>query len=112
MVESVFVKHAKDMAHGLVLREFAAGRDVENAMRRAATRWNIPYGTLWALRYRTPRDLMTSVYFRLLAAHEATRGQQQKQFEHELAIARATGADASLVRAAVAVAGVQDEGQG
>lgn len=109
MTHSVFVKEAKDKAHQLVLREFAAGRDVENAMRRASARWGIPYSALWALRYRTPRDLMASVYFKILAAHEAICAKQQSQFHHEYTIAKASGADPVVLRAAARLAGIPDE---
>lgn len=105
-MSTAFVDEAADKAKWLVHREMRGPGDLENAMRRVETRYGIPFGALWALRYRKPKDIMTSVYVGIVAAHDAECDRQMKLLEHERTITKAkTGIAARLVRAADALLG-------
>jgi hypothetical protein len=55
-------------------------------MRRLEARYGISFNTLWSLRYRPPKDVMTSIYFRIKAAWEDARLRQFRALQHELRI--------------------------
>ena len=102
--ESELVADAADWARDLMLRETRGPGDLANAMRRVAARLGVPYGALWALRYRPPKGVLASIYFALRDACEAERARQIRALEHELEeTARTAGTDHHSVRAARAV---------
>jgi hypothetical protein len=68
---SAFVEEAAEKASWLVRREMRGTGDLHNAMRRIETRFGIPYGALWSLRYRRPGDMLVSIYARICVAYEA-----------------------------------------
>lgn len=69
--EQAFVERAKEVARDLVQHESRGNGDTENAMRRLESRYGVPYGLLWSLRYRPPRDIMMGAWHRLMIAYEA-----------------------------------------
>jgi len=100
---------AKGWARDLVARESRGPGDTENAMRRIEQRYGISFGVLWALRYRAPKDIMASVYFRLNAAYLDACARQMKALEHDISIAKALGgADHHFVASAAAFVGEAD----
>ena len=110
MSEASVVNEAKGWAGFLVRSESRGPGDTDNAMRRVARRYGVPHSTLWALRYRAPKDLLASVYLRLRAAYEAERERQLARLADDLAeTRRKTGAHSHLYRAAAVVAGAQDD---
>lgn len=106
---SVVVAQAQRIARDLVATESRGPGDTENAMRRLEARYGLPFSTLWALRYRSPKDLLASTWENLKRAHEAECERQMRRYQHELEIARAkAGAGSPLLRAAARLAGVED----
>ena len=100
------VGQAREWANMLVHSQCRGPGDFDNAMRRVETKWGIPYGLIWSLRYRPPKDVPGSLLVSLFAAVEDLRETGRKKYEHELAIAQATGRSNSiLARMAVALAG-------
>lgn len=65
------------------------GDTVEAAMHRAARKHGLDPKVLWRLRYRTPKDMLASVYVRIKAAYEAECERQEEKLRHELEITRA-----------------------
>lgn len=105
-MSTAVIEDARTMARHLVNREAKGPGDTENAMRRIEARYGVSFSTLWGLRYRAPKDMMASAYFRLQAAYQAECERQMRQIEHELEITKAkAGAASALVRAASALAG-------
>lgn len=85
------------------------GDTQEAAMYRAAERYGVEPGTLWALRYRKPKDILASVYFKLKAAYEHECERQEARLRHELELVKAlpsTTAREGLVREAEAALGI------
>lgn len=77
-------------------------------MHRAEAKYGVPAQAFWALRYRTPKDILASVYLRLKAAYEAECGRQEARLAHELELVKAlptTTARAALVAEAEAALG-------
>jgi hypothetical protein len=110
MSGTAVVYQAKGWADSLVRAESRGPGDTENAMRRIEQMWGVPYGVLWALRYRPPKDISASVLLAIFNAHEAMCERQRKKYEHELAISRAKGGSSSvLARMAAALAGQSEE---
>lgn len=98
------VEEAAAWAEAMVSREARGPGDLPNAMERIARRYGIPHSVLWSLRYRRPKDLFASVYFKLRAAYEAECERQLRQLQHELEITKArAGAAHPAVVAAEAV---------
>ena len=98
------VNFAKEMASRLVTREARGPGDLENAMRRIEARYGVPYGLLWGLRYRPPKDILLQPFQCLLAAYRAECERQMRQLQHEIKITKATaGANHPAVRAAEAL---------
>ena len=58
-------------------------------MDRLERRHALPRRTLWALRYRPPKDILASVYFKLLAAYQAECERQLRHLTHEIELTRA-----------------------
>lgn len=65
------------------------GDTQEAAMYRAAERYGVEPGTFWALRYRKPKDILASIYFKLKAAYEAECERQEAMLAHQLEITKA-----------------------
>lgn len=105
----VVVHEARGWAASLTHAESRGPGDTDNAMRRVEHKWGVPYGVLWSLRYRPPKDIPASVFLKLFVAHEAMCDRQRKKYEHELAISKAAGGSGSvLARMAAAMAGQPD----
>ena len=105
------VEQAQDWLGFLLRQESRGPGDTDNAMARLARRTGLPRSTLWALRYRPPKDVLASVYLTLRGAYEAEHERQIARLHHDLTAARQAGrADAALVRAAAALAGASLEG--
>ena len=94
-MSSAVVEDARAMAKHLVNREAKGPGDTENAMRRIEARYGVSFATLWGLRYRAPKDMMASAYFRLQAAYQAECERQMRRLEHELEITKAKAGAAS-----------------
>lgn len=100
---------AKAWARDLVRIETRCPGDTENAMRRLARRYEMPWRVFWTLRYRAPRDVMASVYLRLEAAYRAELERQERLLRNELQITRLkAGPGHPAVRAAEALVGEDD----
>lgn len=106
MSDAVFVDEAAEWARDLTRRESRGPGDEQNAWRRLETRYGIAFGTFWGLRYRKPKTIVTSLYFRIRAAYDAERERQARLLRHETEITeKIVGPDHIAVRAARAVAG-------
>lgn len=106
MSEAVYVDQAAEWARTLIARETRGAGDTENAMRRLEARYGVSYNFLWALRYRKPKGVLTSLYFRLRDAYQAECDRQMRLLAHEIQITKAiTGPDNAAVSAAQAVVG-------
>ncbi|WP_091925645.1 hypothetical protein [Methylobacterium sp. yr668] len=83
-----------------VLRfELRGPGDTANAMRRIATRERIPFGKLWALRYRPPKEIASHILARIEAAHAAARLRQLERLAHDVEVtASIAGASHPAVR--------------
>jgi hypothetical protein len=103
MSDVAYRDQAAGWARDLIARESRGPGDTENAMRRLEARYGIAFGALWALRYRAPRDIMASVYFRLRAAYDDARERQLRALQHDIIVAKATRPDRNCVRAAEAL---------
>lgn len=102
--EAELVTEAAGWAEDLTRREARGPGDFANAMRRVASRLGVPYGALWALRYRPPKGVLASLYFALRDAREAERARQIRALEHDIEkTERTAGTDHHSLRAARAV---------
>jgi len=91
------VTQAKHWSGSLLARVHnGPGDTVEAVMYRAEQKYGVPAQAFWALRYRTPKDIMASVYLRLKAAYEAECGRQEARLRHELELAKALQGGATL----------------
>lgn len=84
---------AAEMARNLVQRESRGPGDLENAMRRIEAKYGVPYGILWSLRYRQPKDILVGVFNKLRSAYQAECERQASILEHELTVQKATNHD-------------------
>lgn len=108
MRNTAFVDEAAGWAKALTQREARGPGDIENAWRRLEARYGISYGVFWALRYRKPQDIFTSVYSRLQDAYRAECERQMRMLAHEIEITKAkTGASHAAVVASEAVVGAK-----
>lgn len=71
------------------------GDTQEAAMYRAEQKYGVPAQTFWALRYRPPKDMMASIYMRLMLAYEAECERQEAKLRHELEITKQLAATPS-----------------
>ncbi|MCP4108351.1 MAG: hypothetical protein GY749_22875 [Desulfobacteraceae bacterium] len=101
------VNEARDFAKVLIDREYSGPGQMERAMERASQKTGIDYSTFWSLRYRPPKDILASVYFRLRAAYSDECARQERLYCLERGITRAINneTDTAIVRAADFVAG-------
>jgi len=87
------------------------GDTQEAAMYRASARHGIEPNVFWALRYRRPKDVLASVYFKLKAAYENECERQEARLRHELEMVKAlerTPGRQALVDAAEAALGTAE----
>ena len=97
------VMRGRALSNDLLRWEARGPGDTANAMRRIATRAAVPFGKLWALRYRPPKEIASHVLARIEAAHSAERERQLKRLAHDVEItAVLTGPDHPAVVAAEA----------
>ena len=90
MTDLSVVDDAVNWADLLVRREHRGPGDTIDAARlRAARKHHVPERTLWALRYRRPKDLLASVYLKIKLAYEAECERQEARLRHELEITKA-----------------------
>lgn len=103
------VETATRWAKAMVRREARGHGDRINAMRRIADRYGIPYGVIWNLFYRPPRDVGVTVFLKLQAAYqqELDRGLDALKAERASTNAK-TEFGARLFRATDFVADTQD----
>ena len=106
-VSETYVHEAQRWATALLEREHRGpGDTLDAAMWRAEQKWGIDHSTFWALRYRPPREIFTSVYMRLRQAYEMECVRQEARLQHELMLAKAAGfhaANSSVVAEAEAL---------
>ena len=98
------VIRAQGLSNDLIRWESRGPGDLSNAMRRLAGRAQLPFGKLWALRYRPPKEIASHVLARIEAAHAAEKQRQLRMLAHDAKITSAiTGPDHPAVRAAEAL---------
>jgi hypothetical protein len=103
------VLNARHWLDAMVKRETRGAGDTVNAIRRLSNRYRIPYGLLWSLRYRPPRDLFVEMYRRIEAAYDEETRRAVTALEHERGIYEArTKIGAGLSRAADSLAREDD----
>lgn len=104
------VDQAASWARELTQREARGPGDLNNAWQRLEARYGVPASTFWSLRYRKPKDILASIYFRLRGAYEAECERQMRKLRHELEVTKAiAGADHAAVRAAEALVGKKNQ---
>lgn len=105
MTDSAYIDDAARWARELTRAESRGPGDMRNAWHRLERRYGVPARTFWALRYRRPKDLWTSIYLRLRSAYEAECLRQAERLRHEIELTKAVaGADDPVVVAAASVA--------
>lgn len=98
------IERARQWSDDLVRWEATGWGDAGNAMRRISTRTGIPFGKLWALRYRPPKEIASHVLSRLQAAHAAAQERELRKLAHDVTLtARVAGSDHAAVAKASAV---------
>lgn len=84
------------------------GDTVDAAIHRASVKHGLDPKVLWRLRYRTPKDMLASVYLKIQAAYEAECERQEARLAHELEITKrlpATAARLALIAETEALLG-------
>ncbi|MGU3661084.1 hypothetical protein [Methylobacterium fujisawaense] len=80
--------------------------DLDNAMRRLSRRHGVEYGTLWSLRYRTPKRIWADVHTAIADAYAKEIERQRGKLDDAATAAEPIlGADRPSVRAARALSG-------
>lgn len=107
MTDAYYVEEAKGWAKSLVDREYSGPGQME----RASQKTGIDYSIFWSLRYRKPKTIITSIYFRLKAAYDAESSRQERLYNIERAITKAVNndTDTALIRTADFVAGQKNK---
>lgn len=109
MTDSAIVDEASRWADALVQSEYRGpGDTIEAAMYRKEQKTGVSFQTFWALRYRKPKDMLASVFFRLKAAYDHECARQEARLQHELEMLRKVRGDAPdtpAIRAAEALVG-------
>jgi hypothetical protein len=108
MSDAAFIDEAAGWSRALTQREARGPGDLDNAMRRIEARYGIPFAAMWGLRYRRPKALGVSIYFRLRAAYEAECARQLEKLRHEIEITKITRPDHPAVSEVSAVVGEDD----
>lgn len=84
------VNQAKGWANGLIRSAHRGpGDTTDAAIHRAAVKHGLDPKVLWRLRYRTPKDMLASVYLKIKTAYEAECERQEARLRHELEITKA-----------------------
>lgn len=92
-------EQARGWANGLIRASHRGpGDTVEAALHRAARKHGLDPKVLWRLRYRTPRDMLASVYLKVRDAYEAECERQEAKLRHELEITKTLPITADRVR--------------
>lgn len=108
MSDVAYVEQAVRWSKELTRMRSRQAGDTENAMRSIAREYDVEYGVLWQLRYRSTRmkDIGVGIYTRLHNAYLAECERQEAKLRHEREITKATGGITQiLVSAADALAG-------
>lgn len=88
------VIRARSAFDELLRLEIRGPGDTANAMRRIATRAAIPFGKLWALRYRPPKEIASHILARIEAAHAAECERQLRRLAHDVQVTAAVAGPA------------------
>jgi hypothetical protein len=86
-----FVEEAATWAHQLTMDECQKAGEYVATMRRVAENFSIPYGTLWALKYRPPKSIGVEDYFAILSAYAAERSDAEARTKIGLALLNVAG---------------------
>lgn len=98
MSDAAYIDQAAGWARELTHAESRGPGDIVNAWDRLARRHNIPARAFWALRYRRPKEMGVSLWFRFKQAHEAECERQLRKLRHEIETTKAiTGPDDAVV---------------
>lgn len=109
MSDAAYVVQAAEWARALTRNETRGPGDQNNAWRRLEARYGISANAFWALRYRQPKEIATSLFVRLQAAYQAECERQARRLQHEIEITKAiTGPDHAAVVAAEALVSEDD----
>ena len=99
------VAHSRTLLDDLLSAEMRPG-GTEAALRSIARREKIPYASLWALRYRPPKDVYASTLLALDAAHRRMCDRQLERYRAARdATDTTTWLGSHLTRLAAAIAG-------
>lgn len=103
---------AKRIVNELLKLESRGAGDLENAMRRLASRYGMDWRVFWRLRYRTPKDVFVGVFEKLKQAHRAECRRQIERLNHELQIAQLKGVHVDDIKAQAEALVAQLDGEG
>lgn len=104
MSDAAYIEQAERWARSLTSSESRGPGDLENAWHRLEAKYDVPFGLFWSLRYRKPKELVVSAYFRLQAAYQAECDRQMRKLKHDLELTKAVaGPDDATVHAAQAL---------
>lgn len=108
------IAEARRMSDFLLQREFRGpGDTIEAAAYRAEQRWGAPASIIQRLRHRDVTDMLLSNWVAIKQAYQAACAHQENQLRHEVALARASGANEAnsiALRTAVRVGGLKEGG--
>lgn len=94
------VVQAKGWANALIRAAHRGpGDTTDAAIHRAANKHGLDPKMLWRLRYRTPKDMLASLYLKIKAAHEAECERQEARLRHEIEITKAVATSATALAA-------------
>lgn len=94
------VDRAAAWSHELVMREARGPGDLDNAMKRVGRRIGVGYQAIRSLRYRRPKDVPASVFFKIGRAYHELLEHQFRKTAHELDATKAfSGASHASVAA-------------
>lgn len=88
------VAHSIARVHALIKSESRGRGDHLNAMRRIERKHDVPFGLMWKLLYRRPKDVFVGELVRIENAFLAAASKEEKRLETSLSITAAIlGAD-------------------
>lgn len=109
VTDAEYVAQASKWTRAMLARETRGPGDLENAMLRLEARYGIPFSTLWSLRYRAPKGLLSGAFARIGAAYRAECERQMRLLQDELEETKeVAGTDANSVRSAMALVDTKD----
>ncbi len=82
---------AKRLVNELLQLESRGAGDLENAMKRLAHRYGLPWRVFWTLKYRNPKDVLMGTFKKLEEAHLQECRRQMQRMGHAVEMARARG---------------------